>query len=77
MVRPRKDLGVHALDIVTVRMPGDQVKVLTALLWTDCTTDTSHSCRAGYVVDVETETVLGPAGWYCAAFSNMKAPLVG
>lgn len=77
LVRPRKDLGVHSLDCITVRQPGGDVKVLTCILWTDCTTNSSHSCRAGYVVDVETETVVAAANWYCAAFANMKSPLIG
>jgi len=77
MVRPRKDLGVHSLDILTVRTPDDGVKVLSVLLWTNCTTDSSHSCQEGYMVDVESETIVGAANWYCAAFAEMNAPLVG
>ena len=69
-VRPRKDLGVHALDILTVRTKGDDLKVLSALLWTDCTTDTSHSCERGYVIDVETETIVSAAAWYTAGFAQ-------
>eukprot|EP01059_Diplonema_ambulator_P019156 TRINITY_DN319_c0_g2_i1.p2 TRINITY_DN319_c0_g2~~TRINITY_DN319_c0_g2_i1.p2 ORF type:complete len:456 (+),score=133.08 TRINITY_DN319_c0_g2_i1:182-1369(+) len=77
MVRPKKELGVHSLDIVTLRTPDDDVKVLSCLLWTDCTTDSSHSCRAGYCVDVETETIVAPAAWYSPFFATMNAPLVG
>jgi len=77
LVRPKKELGVHSLDIVTIRVPGGGVKVLSVLLWTDCTTDSSHSCQAGYVVDIESETVISPASWYCAAFAKMNAPLIG
>jgi hypothetical protein len=77
MVRPRKDLGVHSLDILAVRTPNDGVKVLSVLLWTNCTTDSSHSCQEGYMVDVESETIVGAANWYCAAFAEMNAPLVG
>jgi hypothetical protein len=61
LVRPKASLGVHSMDVVTIRTPGDGVKVLSALLWTDCTTDSSHSCQAGYVLDVETETVVDSA----------------
>ena len=77
MVRPKASLGVHSLDIVTVRTPDDDVKVLSCLLWTDCTGSSSHSCRAGYTVDIETETIAGPASWYSPFFAQMDAPLVG
>merc|ERR1711990_492127 len=76
LVRPMKKLGVHSLDIVTVRTPDDDVKVISALLWTDCTTDSSHSTQAGYVLDVESETIVGAASWYSAYFVNMDKPLV-
>lgn len=29
------------------------------------------------MLDVETETVVGPASWYGAYFANMKKPLIG
>ena len=44
--------NVHSLDILTVRMANGEVKVLSCLLWTDCPLWTSHSCTAGYVIDV-------------------------
>lgn len=53
------------------------MKVLSVLLWTDCTTDSSHSCRAGYTVDVETETITAAASWYSPCFTTMKTPLIG
>merc|ERR1712166_468137 len=77
LVRPKKQLGVHSLDIITTRTPEGHVKVLNVLLWTDCTTDSSHSCRAGYTVDVDTEMVIAPISWYSVAFGNMKTPLSG
>jgi hypothetical protein len=43
LVRPKKILGVHSFDIITMRTPDDDVKVISILLWTDCTTDSSHS----------------------------------
>ena len=61
LVRPKASLGVHSMDVVTIRTPGDDVKVLSCLLWTDCTTSSSHSTQAGYVLDVETETVVDSA----------------
>jgi hypothetical protein len=77
LVRPKASLGVHSMDVVTIRTPDDDVKVLSVLLWTDCTTSSSHSCRAGYVLDVETETVIDSAKWYSSYFATMKKPLVG
>lgn len=43
LVRPKKSLGVHSFDIITMRTPDDDVKVISILLWTDCTTQSSHS----------------------------------
>merc|ERR1711988_293662 len=77
LVRPKPSLGVHSLDILTVRSPTDGVKVLSVVLWTNCSTDSSHSCQEGYMIDCETEQVVSPCSWYCAAFSKMNAPLVG
>eukprot|EP00659_Diplonema_papillatum_P022207 gene22207-34080_t len=77
MVRPKKSLGVHSIDIVTVRTPNDDVKILSCLLWTDCTTSSSHSCRAGYTIDVETETITAAAAWYSPFFATMDTPLIG
>lgn len=77
LVRPKKELGVHSLDILTVRTPKDGARVLSVLLWTNCTTDSSHSCQEGYVIDVETEQIVGACNWYCAAFAEAKSPLVG
>ena len=36
LVRPHPKQGVHSLDIITIRAPGGDVKVLSVLLWTDC-----------------------------------------
>ena len=54
--------NVHSLDIVTLRTRHG-VKVLTCLLWTDCLEWSSHSCQAGYIVDVHSETVVAPTAW--------------
>ena len=47
LVRPKKSEGVHSIDIITMRTPNDEVRVLSCLFWTDCTTDSSHSTQAG------------------------------
>lgn len=65
------------MDVITIRTPEDDVKVLSALLWTDCTTSSSHSCRAGYVLDVTSETIIDSAQWYSSYFTKMEKPLVG
>jgi len=67
----------HSIDIITIRTPDDDVKVLNVLLWADCTTGSSHSTRAGYTVDVETETVQQACGWYSTYFATMETPLKG
>jgi len=77
LVRPKKSLGVHSLDILTLRTTDGNAKVVSVILWTDCTTSSSHSTRAGYIVDVESETLIAPAGWYAIAFAKMEAPLIG
>ena len=72
-----KEYGaVHSLDIVTMRT-SDGVKVLTVLLWTDCDGWSSHSTHAGYLVDVDTETVTKSAAWYSPFFAAQEASLVG
>jgi len=77
LVRPKPELGVHSLDIITMRTPDDDVKVISVLLWADCTTDSSHSTQAGYTIDPDTEEVVSPAGWYSPFFATMKTPLIG
>jgi len=77
LVRPKKALGVHSLDIITMRTPDDKVQVLSVLLWTDCTTDSSHSCEAGYCMDVETETIVSPTNWYSPYFMSQKNDKLG
>jgi len=67
---------VHAIDIITMRTK-DGVKVLNVLLWTDCEEWSSHSCTAGYVVDIATEKVAAPVAWYSPYFAKQKANLVG
>lgn len=75
-VRPTPSLGVHSLDILTISTPKGP-KVITCLLWADCTTDSSHSTQAGYILDVETETVTNVVKWYSAYFANMEPKLLG
>ena len=59
---------VHSLDILTL-CTEQGVKVLSLVLWTDCTTWSSHSATVGYLVDVETETIVAPTAW-CGAWSR-------
>ena len=68
--------SVHSLDIVTTRTKAG-VKVLTVLLWTDCTDWSSHTCEAGYLVDVHSETVVAPTAWYSPYFAKQNSKLLG
>jgi len=68
---------VHSLDILTMRTKAGGVRVLTVLLWTDCDGWSSHSCTAGYVVDVHSETVVAPTAWYSPAFAKQRSNLLG
>jgi hypothetical protein len=76
LVRPTEDHGVHSFDILTYMTP-DGPKVLSVLYWGDCTTSSSHSTQAGYTVDVNTETIYGPAAWYSAFFATMEPKRIG
>jgi hypothetical protein len=67
---------VHSLDIITMRTR-EGVKTLTVLLWTDCETWSSHSCTAGYLVDVLSETIVANAAWYAPAFVKQSSNLLG
>jgi hypothetical protein len=76
-VRPRSDMEVHQFDILTMRTV-DGIKPLSILYWGDCADGkSSHSTRAGYVCDYQTEKIVAPAKWYSYYFANMAAPLVG
>eukprot|EP00967_Tisochrysis_lutea_P120169 scaffold196779_cov28-Tisochrysis_lutea.AAC.1 len=66
--------NVHSLDIITVRDSHGTVKVLSCLLWTNCTTWTTHSCADGYVIDVDTETIVGRPSFYSYAFAKTPDP---
>jgi hypothetical protein len=68
--------AVHSLDILTIRTQHG-VRVLNALLWTDCETWSSHSCMAGYILDVHSETVVAPTAWYSPHFAKQSATLLG
>ena len=67
--------NVHSFDILTVKDSKGEVKVLSCLLWTDCTTWTTHTCTAGYVVDVESGRILAPVPYYSFAFAKREDEL--
>ncbi len=56
-VRPDPSFGVHQVDILTVMTAEGRSRVVTCLFWGDCLGVSSHSSRAVYTVDIETETV--------------------
>lgn len=68
--------SVHSLDIITMRTKAG-VKVLTCLLWTDCDGWSSHYCHAGYLCDVMSEEVVGPAKWYSQHFADQENACLG
>jgi hypothetical protein len=68
--------NVHSLDIVTMRTK-QGVRVLTVLLWTDCSGWSSHSCEAGYLCDVHSETIVAPTSWYGPYFAQQASSLLG
>jgi len=73
--------NVHSIDAVTVRNARGEVTVLSCIIWTDCTAWTSHTCSAGYIIDVLTETIARPVPWYAFGFAKNKqaatSPLIG
>lgn len=75
-VRPLESLGVHSLDIVTISTASGP-KVLSVLIWAECTGSSSHTARGGYCVDVETETIVAPASWYSPFYATQKGRMVG
>lgn len=67
-LRPRASMGVHSLDILTVRTAAASgatpaFKVVSVLLWCQCSGSTSHSAHEGYVVDYRSEKVVATAPW--------------
>jgi hypothetical protein len=77
LVRPDKDHGVHSFDILTVITPDGSAKVLSCLYWGDCTTSSSHSTRAGYTVDIDSETLRDSVKWYSPFFVKMDPKQAG
>jgi len=75
-IRPRTGLEIHQFDIVTMKTL-DGVKVVTVLYWGECTGPTSHTTEAGYVVDVDSETLVSKCAWYSPYFASMTPKQVG
>ncbi len=72
-VKPRKSMETHALDILTIRRNDGTVKILTCIYWGNCSENTTHSTRSGYMVDVATGNLLKSICWYCAGFKDTEA----
>ena len=47
-IRPKADMGVHQLDILTTNSSDEGFKVLNVILWTDCNGPSSQNATAGY-----------------------------
>jgi len=66
------EIGVHSMDILTMKDDQGEVKCIHCLIWCHCTGSSSHSTTGGYIIDIETETCVGTLNWYSPAFT--KAP---
>jgi len=69
-VNPRKEEGVHSIDITTIRMPNGEYQVLSCLLWGSCTGPTSHYTEAGFTIDIQTECIAQKLYQYGAYFNK-------
>jgi len=76
-VRPDPAIGVHQIDVVTIKTNKHSVVPISILLWADCTGVSSHSSQCGYVVDYETETVVSTTEWYTYFFLGKPAKRIG
>jgi len=76
-VRPEPNIGVHQIDVVTIKTRKHGVVPLSILLWADCTGPSSHSSQCGYVIDYETETVVSATEWYTYFFLGKPAKRIG
>lgn len=75
-IRPRTGMEIHQFDIVTMKT-AKGVQVMTVLYWGECTGPTSHTTEAGYLVDVDSETLCGKCAWYSPYFATMAPKQVG
>mmetsp|Transcript_74225 Transcript_74225/g.194672 ORF Transcript_74225/g.194672 Transcript_74225/m.194672 type:complete len:450 (+) Transcript_74225:40-1389(+) len=71
-VRPGKGHEVHSFDIITMVQPDDSIKLVSCLYWGNCRGggSSTHDAAAGFVIDVEKETVIASASWYSALFAQ-------
>jgi len=75
-VRPHPGIGVHQLDILTIKTKHG-VEAIHCVLWAECTGPSSHSAEGGYVVDIETGTIVSPTDWYTAYFYKRPTAMLG
>ena len=72
-IRPAAGQEVHTLDILTVAQPDGSIELVTLLYWGDCANGrTSHTTRAGYVVDAFEEKIVSTCKW-CAPRPSLCA----
>lgn len=69
-VKPKKEMGVHSVDIVTIRLPDGSYQVLSCLLWAECEGLTSHGTTAGFTIDVKTEQIASKLYQYGVHFNR-------
>jgi len=75
-VRPHPGIGVHQLDVLTIKTKNG-VEAIHCVLWCECTGPSSHSAEGGYVVDIETGTIVSPTDWYTAYFYKKPTKMLG
>ena len=75
-IRPAEGQEVHSLDMVTLAKPDGEIELLTVVYWGDCKDGcTTHTTRAGYVVDAALEEIAATCKWYAPGFASMTPKL--
>ena len=84
LIRPKKDLGVHSLDILTARDSQGRVQLVDVIVWAGSKSATSHGATAAYMIDPKTERACTLGDWYNPNFVGttptglgMRYPNVG
>ena len=64
-------MGIHSIDIETVRQPNGNYQVFSCVLWAECGKgETSHYTNAGFTIDVQTECIAQKLHQYAVAFNK-------
>lgn len=71
-VKPKEDMGVHAFDILTMSKPDGSIQVLYSMLWADCNADTSQDPNQNYVINLNTQKIVGSSRGFSVQIANKK-----